>query len=105
MKHEQRTMVSFGITEKAVEIKPGKELAEYKSFAPLYGKCDECETGWASESNLKLHKNVNHVKVTRVQSFEVDTKNHTDWDVDEKILDSNKLEQTAARLCGYHEAE
>ena len=43
-------MIPYRITEKAVEVKPGKEIAENKSFAPLHGKCDECETDLASES-------------------------------------------------------
>ena len=43
-KHEQGAMIPYRITEKAVEVKPGGELAENKSFAPLHGKCDECET-------------------------------------------------------------
>ena len=43
--------------------------------------------------------------ISRGKSFVVDTKNHTDWDVDEKVLDSNKLEPTTARLYGHHEAE
>ena len=44
IKHGQRAMSPYGITEKTEEMKPGKELGEYKSFAPLYGQCAECET-------------------------------------------------------------
>ena len=36
--------------------------------------------------------------LSRAKSFEVDTKNYTDWD-------SNRLEPTAPRLYGYYEAE
>ena len=62
---KQRITKPHGITEKTEEKKPGKGLGEYKSFIPLYGKCDECETSWASESRSKLHKNVNRVKFTQ----------------------------------------
>ena len=48
---------------------------------------------------------MNETSISRAKSFEVDTKNHTDWDVDEKVLDSNKLKPTAARVCGHQEAE
>ena len=48
---------------------------------------------------------MNETSISRAKSFEVDTKNHTDWNVAEKVQDSNKLEPTAARLYGHHEAE
>ena len=34
IKHRQRTTSPHGITEKTEEMKPGKELSEYKSFVP-----------------------------------------------------------------------
>ena len=34
-------------------------------LAPSCGKCDGCETNWASELNSKLHKNGKHVKFTQ----------------------------------------
>ena len=55
---------------------------------------------------MKVQQNrMNETSISRAKSFEVDTKDHTDWDVDEKGLDSNKLEPTAAGVCGHHEAE
>ena len=47
---------------------------------------------------------MNETSISRAKSFEVDTKNHTDWDVDEKVLDSDKLKPTTARAHGHHEA-
>ena len=61
-------MIPYRITEKAVEVIPGGELDENRGFAPLHGKCDKCETDFAPDSNLKLHKTVYPVKFTRVQS-------------------------------------
>ena len=63
IKHGQRTTNPHGITEKTEDMKPGKELGEYKSFAPLYSNCDNCERSWASTSNSQHHKNVKHVKL------------------------------------------
>ena len=55
---------------------------------------------------MKAQQNsMDETSFSKGKSFVVDTKNHTDWDVDEKVLDSNKLEPMAARLYGHHEAE
>ena len=66
-KHDQRAMIPYRKRKKAVDITHGEELDKNTSVATLYGTCDECEIDWVSESNLKLHKNVYHVKFTRVQ--------------------------------------
>ena len=53
------------------------------------------------EDILVQQNRVKETSLSRAKSFEVDTKNYTDWDVGETVPDSNKLEPTAAHLYGY----